>query len=116
MPFSELDNLRTQTQTAQIESASAASQTAAMMSLNLKLQSSASKNQAKNIELEIRSLEARETKELLGIVQVCIHIMLRTLVRLINCSSPICRNYMSNLTAMLQAAICSSSVCHIKLI
>ncbi|KAG6865099.1 hypothetical protein C0991_005060 [Blastosporella zonata] len=65
----ELDDLRTQTQTAQTESATAASQTAAMMSLNLKLQSSASKNQAKNIDLEIRGLEARETKELLGIVQ-----------------------------------------------
>ncbi|KAG6857289.1 hypothetical protein H0H87_006482 [Tephrocybe sp. NHM501043] len=63
----ELDDLRTQTQTAQSESATAASQTAAMMSLNLKLQSSASKNQAKNIDLEIRGLEARETKELLGI-------------------------------------------------
>jgi hypothetical protein len=41
-----------------------------MMSLNLKLQSSASKQQAKNIELEIKKLEARETRELLGIVQV----------------------------------------------
>ncbi|GLB43572.1 putative dynein associated protein [Lyophyllum shimeji] len=65
----ELDDLRTQTQTAQHESATAASQTAAMMSLNMKLQSSASKNQAKNIDLEIRSLEARETRELLNIVQ-----------------------------------------------
>jgi dynactin 1 len=68
--FSELDTLRAQTQTAQHESAAAASQTAAMMSLNLRLQTSASKNQAKNIELEIKKLEARETKELLGIVQV----------------------------------------------
>jgi dynactin 1 len=41
-----------------------------MMSLNLKLQSSASKSQAKTIELEIKKLEARETRELLGIVQV----------------------------------------------
>ncbi|KAG6889336.1 hypothetical protein C0995_001744 [Termitomyces sp. Mi166 len=65
----ELDDLRTQTQTAQTESATAASQTAAMMSLNLKLQSSALKNQAKNIDLEIRGLEGREARELLGIVQ-----------------------------------------------
>ncbi|KAF8899310.1 dynein associated protein-domain-containing protein [Infundibulicybe gibba] len=65
----ELDQLRTQTQTAQHESATAASQTAAMMSLNLKLQSSASKNQAKNIELEIKKLEAKETRELLNIIQ-----------------------------------------------
>ncbi|KAI5885462.1 uncharacterized protein SCHCODRAFT_02520680 [Schizophyllum commune H4-8] len=66
---SELDTLRTQTQTAQDESANAASQTAAVMSLNMKLQSSASKNQAKHIELEIKRLEARESKELLEIVQ-----------------------------------------------
>ena len=68
---SELDQLRTQTQTAQTESASAASQTAAMMTLNLKLQSSAMKNLARNIDLELKSLEARESKELLSIVQVC---------------------------------------------
>jgi dynactin 1 len=67
---SELDSLRAQTQVAQTESQTAASQSAAMMSLNLKLQSSASKNQAKNIELEIKRMEARETRELLNIVQV----------------------------------------------
>ncbi|KII94229.1 hypothetical protein PLICRDRAFT_100409 [Plicaturopsis crispa FD-325 SS-3] len=66
---SELDALRAQTQTAQHESATAASQTAAMMSMNMKLQSSAAKNQAKAIELEIKKLEARETRELLSIVQ-----------------------------------------------
>ncbi|KAF7347275.1 CAP-Gly domain-containing protein [Mycena venus] len=65
----ELDNLRAQTQVAQTESQTAASQSAAMMSLNLKLQSSASKNQARNIELEIKRMEARETRELLNIVQ-----------------------------------------------
>ena len=67
---SELDNLRAQTQTAQHESATAASQTAAMMSLNLKLQSSAAKNQARTVELEVRRLEAKESRELLAIVQV----------------------------------------------
>ncbi|KAJ7254323.1 dynactin [Mycena haematopus] len=66
---SELDTLRAQTQVAQTESQTAASQSAAMMSLNLKLQSSASKNQARNIELEIKRMEARETRELLNIVQ-----------------------------------------------
>ncbi|KAK1224892.1 hypothetical protein PQX77_012169 [Marasmius sp. AFHP31] len=65
----ELETLRTQTQTAQNESATAAFQTAQVMSLNLKLQSSASKNQARNIELEIRKIEARERGELLSIVQ-----------------------------------------------
>lgn len=67
---SDLDALRTETQTAQHESATAASQTAAMMSLNLKLQSSASKNQARNIELEVKRIESREARELLNIVQV----------------------------------------------
>ncbi|OAX37534.1 hypothetical protein K503DRAFT_850414 [Rhizopogon vinicolor AM-OR11-026] len=65
----ELDSLRAATQTAQHESATAAHQTAAMMSLNLKLQSSAAKNQARAVELEIKKLEARERGELLGIVQ-----------------------------------------------
>lgn len=67
---SDLDNLRAQTQTAQHESATAASQTAAMMSLNLKLQSSAAKNQAKIVDLEVRKLEAKESREMLGIMQV----------------------------------------------
>ncbi|XP_006453898.1 hypothetical protein AGABI2DRAFT_181913 [Agaricus bisporus var. bisporus H97] len=65
----ELDALRAQTQTAQNESATATSQAAAMISLNMKLQSSAAKNQAKNIDLEIWKLDARESKELLSIVQ-----------------------------------------------
>ncbi|KAF9447534.1 hypothetical protein P691DRAFT_706592 [Macrolepiota fuliginosa MF-IS2] len=65
----ELDTLRAQTQTAQNESATAASQAAAMISLNMKLQSTAAKNQARNIDLEIKKLEARESKELLAIVQ-----------------------------------------------
>ncbi|KAG1758451.1 dynein associated protein-domain-containing protein [Suillus occidentalis] len=66
----ELDSMRSATQTAQHESATAAHQTATMMSLNLKLQSSAAKNQARAVELEIKKLEARESAELLGIVQV----------------------------------------------
>ncbi|KIY50506.1 hypothetical protein FISHEDRAFT_64716 [Fistulina hepatica ATCC 64428] len=65
----ELDALRTQTQTAQSESATAVSQTAAVMSLNLKLQSSALRTHARNIEHEITKLEAKEAKELLGIFQ-----------------------------------------------
>jgi hypothetical protein len=68
--LSELNSLRAQTQTAQSESATATSQAAAMISLNMKLQSSAAKNQAKNIDLEIWKLDARESKELLSIVQV----------------------------------------------
>ncbi|KAI5121836.1 hypothetical protein M0805_003270 [Coniferiporia weirii] len=66
---SELDALRTQTQNAQNESATAVSQTAAVLSLNLKLQSSASKNQARSIELELCKIEAKENKELYDIVR-----------------------------------------------
>ncbi|KIL71443.1 hypothetical protein M378DRAFT_93968 [Amanita muscaria Koide BX008] len=65
----ELETLRTRTQTAQNESASAVSQTAAIMSLNLKLQSTASKNQARQIDFEVTKMDAREARELLSIVQ-----------------------------------------------
>ncbi|TFK24263.1 dynactin [Coprinopsis marcescibilis] len=65
----DLEQLRAQTQSAQSDSATAASQTAAIMSLNLRLQSTASKNQARNVEFEIMSQEAREAREFLGIVQ-----------------------------------------------
>lgn len=41
-----------------------------MLSLNLRLQSTASKNHAKQIELEVKTIEAREIKELLTIIQV----------------------------------------------
>ena len=62
--------MRTQTQTAQNESATAVSQHAAVMSLNLKLQSSAAKNQARLIEHELVKIQARESKELYEIVKV----------------------------------------------
>ena len=68
--ISELDTLRAETQNANEKSASAATQTAAMLSLNLKLQSTASKNHAKQIELEVKTIESREVKELLTIIQV----------------------------------------------
>ena len=68
--ISELDTLRAETQNANEKSASAATQTAAMLSLNLRLQSTASKNHAKQIELEVKTIEMREVKELLTIIQV----------------------------------------------
>lgn len=51
-----------------------------MMSLNLKLQSSASKNQARNIELEVKKIEAREARELLSIIQVIVIVVLPILL------------------------------------
>ena len=72
--YRELDILRGETQNAQHESLTAASQNAAVMSLNLKLQSTATKNQARNIDLELRRIEAKEARELLSIVQVGLRI------------------------------------------
>ncbi|TFL06330.1 dynein associated protein-domain-containing protein [Pterulicium gracile] len=65
----ELDSLRNETQTAQQESANAASRNVDMISLNVKLQSSVTKSQARIIEHELKRLEARELRELLGIIQ-----------------------------------------------
>jgi len=90
---SELDTLRAETQNANEKSASAATQTAAMLSLNLKLQSTASKNHAKQIELEVKTIEAREIKELLAIIQVnpSIHRkVIHSLLNLITAISPRC--------------------------
>src|SRR5258708_6819470 len=67
---SELETLRSETQNVQNESAAAASQTAAIMSLNLKLQSAASRTQARNIDHELKRFEANESREMLDIVQV----------------------------------------------
>jgi dynactin 1 len=66
---SELDTLRAEHQSAQSASALAASQTATMRSLNLKLQSTTAKNQAKTIELELQNLKTRQANELLSIIQ-----------------------------------------------
>lgn len=74
LAVSDLDTLRAETQNANEKSASAATQTAAMLSLNFKLQTTASKNHAKQIELEVKTIEAREVKELLTIIQVIRHI------------------------------------------
>jgi dynactin 1 len=40
------------------------------MSLNLKLQSAATRNQARNIDHELKRIEANESREMLNIVQV----------------------------------------------
>ena len=90
---SELDTLRAETQNANEKSASAATQTAAMLSLNLKLQSTASKNHAKQIELEIKTIEAREVKELLAIVQVTTSVrrkVMRASLNIVTAISPRC--------------------------
>ncbi|KAF5376572.1 hypothetical protein D9757_008269 [Collybiopsis confluens] len=67
---SELSSLRLSTATAESASASALSQTAVILSANIKLQSTASKNQARMVELELKKLEARELKEQLGVLEL----------------------------------------------
>jgi hypothetical protein len=89
------------------------------MSLNLKLQSSAAKNQARAVELEIKKLEARERGELLGIVQVGFFssctVYARGLAGLtLSLFSLIYPNNISNPIATLLIATSSSHVWHTK--
>lgn len=74
--FRELETLRAESQTAQSESATQASKASHIMSLNIKLQSSMSKTQSRNIDLELGKIEAQEARELLGIIQVCLKLYL----------------------------------------
>lgn len=71
--------------------------------MNLKLQSSVSKNQAKNIDLELRKIEAREARELLGIVQVRVN-RCRCFPDTQARNSHICPKYMLRQTATRQVA------------
>lgn len=86
--------------------------------MNLKLQSSAAKNQAKNIELEIKKLEARETRELLGIVQVESSLFLSEpflmFLDYFSSRSHICPSFMLNQIVTLLVVTCSSSGWHTR--
>jgi dynactin 1 len=66
---SELENLRTQTQSAQTEATTHSAQAANLISLNMKLQSSFAKSSSKALDAELTVLEAAEMRELLGIIQ-----------------------------------------------
>ncbi|KAH7340157.1 dynein associated protein-domain-containing protein [Rhizoctonia solani] len=66
---SGMETLREENQIHQSESSAQATQSAAILSLNMRLQSTAAKNQAKNIEFELRKLDAAQAKEWLAIVQ-----------------------------------------------
>jgi len=80
------------------------------MSLNLKLQSNVSKNQAKNIELEIKKLEARETRELLSIVQVLSPALMLCQFLIAVTFSLIYLNFTSNPTVTLPVVTFSCNV------
>lgn len=105
-----------QTQTAQSESATAVSQHAAVMSLNLKLQSSAAKNQARQIEHELIKIQARESKELYDIVKVGVWLPIKCFLRRSCCfPSRIFLNFtLSPIWRQLNVT-CSSSVWRRKL-
>ena len=80
------------------------------MSLNLKLQSSASKNQARSIDLELAKWEAKEHKEMLEIIQVSILFRLNpNSCWLTEQHSHICRRSMLTPTMMPLGVTCSSN-------
>lgn len=66
----DLDVAREASQSHQQESQVQATQAAAALALNMKLQSTTTKNQAKAIDLEIKRLDAAQARELLSIVSV----------------------------------------------
>ncbi len=68
---SELEATRELSQVHQVESQTQANQAAAALTLSKKLQSTATKNQAKTIDLEIKRLDAAQAREVLSIIQVC---------------------------------------------
>ncbi|KAF8337534.1 dynein associated protein-domain-containing protein [Cantharellus anzutake] len=65
----ELDVARELSQTHRMESQTQANQAAAALTLSKKLQSTAIKNQAKTIDLEIKHLDTAQAREMLSIVQ-----------------------------------------------
>ncbi|KAI9820741.1 MAG: hypothetical protein M1827_005111 [Pycnora praestabilis] len=67
---SDLEDMRASQQLTETEAEDLTNRSRAMMDLNMKLQISASKTQAKTIELELRQLEAQEATEHLTIVQM----------------------------------------------
>lgn len=80
-----------------------------MMSLNMKLQSSVAKNQARNIDMELRKIEAREAKELLSIIQVRLLLVHDIFLVLLNyLPSLTCLKFILSPIPMPRTAICSS--------
>ena len=65
----EIEELRTHQATQETETASNSKEAQALMNLNLKLQSTAVKQQSKTIDLELKKLEAAQLAEHLRIVQ-----------------------------------------------
>lgn len=68
--ISEIEELRLQQVHQENETAATSEQAQALMNLNIKLQSSASKAQAKTIEMELRKLETAQLAEQSRIITV----------------------------------------------
>ncbi|EJT98432.1 hypothetical protein DACRYDRAFT_118713 [Dacryopinax primogenitus] len=66
----DIEYLRNQQTTHASEAQALSSQSQAILALNMKLQTTVAKNQAKNIDLELRRLDASQAKEHLQIVQL----------------------------------------------
>ena len=66
----DLEQLRQQEESKQSEKSSLSSQSQAMMSLNMQLQTTVMKAQAKAVDLELRKLEAAQATDRLQYVQV----------------------------------------------
>jgi dynactin 1 len=69
-PYSEIDSLRLQQASQEVNSASTSKEAQSILNLNLKLQSTAAKMQNKAIDIELKNLEATQLSEHLRIVQV----------------------------------------------
>jgi dynactin 1 len=66
----DLEDMRASHSVTETEAEQLSSRSRAMMDLNMKLQASAAKTQAKTIELELRRLDAQEASDHLAIVQL----------------------------------------------
>lgn len=68
---SDLEHLRQKQVDQETENMNLASQSQEMMSINMQLQSTVMKAQAKQIDLELRKLDATQANDRLSYIQVC---------------------------------------------
>lgn len=68
--FSDLEHLRQKQVDQETENMNLASQSQEMMSINMQLQSTVMKAQAKQIDLELRKLDATQANDRLSYIQV----------------------------------------------
>ena len=76
---SELNDLRTKYHETEAETANLSTQSRTMLNMNLKLQNSASKTQARALDLELAKIEAKVAREQVEMVEVSLPCLLRSL-------------------------------------